>query len=51
LTTTDKETDKMVYEPYGLTEEEVRIVEQSGFANTIKILKYHEQIFVAGKKI
>jgi hypothetical protein len=26
--TTDKETDKMVYELYGLTEEEIGIVEQ-----------------------
>ncbi len=26
---TDKEIDKMVYELYGLTEEEVRIVEQA----------------------
>ncbi len=31
---TDKEIDNMVYELYGLTEEEVRIVEQSWFANT-----------------
>jgi hypothetical protein len=27
LRATDKETDKMVYELYGLTEEEVKIVE------------------------
>ncbi len=27
---TDREIDRLVYELYGLTEEEVRIVEQSG---------------------
>ncbi len=27
--TTNKEIDTIVYEPYGLTEEEIRIVEQS----------------------
>ncbi len=29
IETTDKEINKMVYELYGLTEEEIRIVEQS----------------------
>ena len=30
IESTDKETDKMVYELYGLTEEEVKLVEVAG---------------------